>query len=83
MKKEEVFKTYYLEMRHKKANKQDIDEFEENKDALTKYLYCIEKLGVTDLKENFKGNYIALFKELEKEKEKEMKDSPLYQSFKK
>ena len=34
MKKEEVFKTYYQEMRRKKANKQDIDEFEENKDAL-------------------------------------------------
>ncbi|MBK6986096.1 MAG: hypothetical protein IPH32_15740 [Bacteroidetes bacterium] len=42
----------------------------ENKDALTKYLYCIEKLGVSDLKENFKGNYDKLFKDLEKEKKK-------------
>ncbi len=54
----------------------------ENKDALTKYLYCIEKLGVTDLKENFKGNYEKLFKEIEIDKEKEMKESPLYKSFK-
>ena len=36
-------------------------------EKLTRYLYCLEKLGVTDLKGNFKGDYAAAFARLDKE----------------
>jgi len=51
-------------------------------DALYKFLFCIEKLGVTHLKDNFKGDFEKEFKKIEKNKEKEMKESNIYKSFK-
>jgi len=54
-----------------------------NEDSLYKYLYCIEKLGVTNLKENFKGNFEKEFKKIEKEKEKEMTKNEIYKSYQK
>lgn len=54
----------------------------EEKNLIYKYLYCLEKLGVTDLKENFKGDFKKEFKKIEAEKEKEMKNSIIYKAFK-
>lgn len=54
----------------------------DNTAALYKYLYCIEKLGVTNLKSNFKGDFNVEFKKIEEEKEKEMKESIFYKAFK-
>jgi len=49
--------------------------------SLGYFLYCIEKLGITNLKENFKGDWEKEFKKIEAEKEKEMKDDPMYKAF--
>ena len=54
-----------------------------NEDSIYKFLYCIEKLGVTNLKGNFKGNFEKEFKNIEKEKEKEMTKSEIYKSYQK
>jgi tetratricopeptide (TPR) repeat protein len=53
------------------------------KDALHQYLYCLEQLGVKDLKANFEGDFSTIFKEIEQQKKKAMKESPIYQSMKK
>lgn len=50
--------------------------------AIHKCLYSLEKLGVKNLKENFKGNFVAIFKKIEKEKVKEMEENILYKSMK-
>jgi len=47
-----------------------------------KFLYCLEKLRVTNLKENFKGMFVKEFKKIEKTKEKNMTDSKAYKAFK-
>lgn len=51
-------------------------------DSLYKFLYCLEKLDVKNLKENFKGNFKKEFEKIEKEKEIEMTSSKIYKSFK-
>jgi hypothetical protein len=56
---------------------------ENNEDSLYKFLYCIEKLGVTNLKQNFKGNFEKEFRNIEKEKEKEMTKNEIYKSYQK
>lgn len=48
--------------------------------SMYNFLYCLEKLGVKDLKSNFKGNFDKIFKDIEKEKDKEMKSNKIYQS---
>ncbi len=55
----------------------------ENEIALTKFLYCLEKLGVTDLKENFKGNHEKEFKTVEKERQKAKEENFMYKMHKK
>lgn len=55
----------------------------DREDAITKFLYCLEKLGVKDLKENFKGDFGKAFAELEKKKQEDMENDPMYKSFKK
>lgn len=52
--------------------------FSDNKAALYKFLYCLEKLGVKDLKRAFKGDFTQIFKDIDREKEKQMKDSAVY-----
>ncbi|MDR3634700.1 MAG: hypothetical protein P4L84_12925, partial [Isosphaeraceae bacterium] len=47
------------------------------------FLYCIERLGVTGLKENFKGDHAAEFAKIAAERKKLMEESPLYQKMKK
>ncbi|MES2679059.1 MAG: hypothetical protein V4635_04205 [Bacteroidota bacterium] len=53
----------------------------ENEKALKKFLYCLEKLGTREAKENFKFDHAAEFKKIEEEKDKEMKESIIYKSF--
>lgn len=50
--------------------------------ALNRYLYCLEKLGVSGLKANFKGDFAKVFKEIEKDKERVMKNNAVYKSLK-
>jgi len=54
-----------------------------NTSSLNKFLYCIDKLGVTDLKQVFKGNFEKEFRKIDSEKEKEMKESDSYKVIKK
>ncbi len=58
--------------------------FDENNSekAIHNFLYCIDKLGEKKLKENFKGDFEKLFKEIEVEKEKTMKKNIFYKSMK-
>lgn len=47
------------------------------------FLYCLERLGVKDLKENFRGDHPAEFAKIAAERKKLMEESPLYQKMKK
>ncbi|MDJ1498149.1 hypothetical protein QNI19_34725 [Cytophagaceae bacterium DM2B3-1] len=55
----------------------------EREKALNRFLFCLEKLGVTTIKQNFTGDFDKEFKKIETEKEKEMKANPVYKAFKK
>jgi len=50
--------------------------------SMHNFLYCLEKIGVKDLKSNFKGNFDKIFKDIEKDKDNEMKSNSLYKSMK-
>jgi hypothetical protein len=52
-------------------------------ESLNKFLYCLDKLGVTDLKQVFKGNFEKEFSKIEKEKLKEMTKSEVYKHYSK
>jgi hypothetical protein len=54
----------------------------DNNKALNRFLYCLEKLGVSNLKQNFKGDFTKEFEKIEIDKTKEMKKSAMYKSFK-
>ena len=49
---------------------------------LDNYLYCLDKLGEKELKENFKGNFEKTFKKIDDQKEKEMKENSIYKNMK-
>ncbi|MWB95049.1 hypothetical protein GON26_11785 [Flavobacterium sp. GA093] len=49
--------------------------------SIYKLLYCLEKLGVPNLKNNFKGNFEKEFKSIEKNQEKDMVKSDAYKSY--
>lgn len=51
-------------------------------ESINNYLYCLNKLGEQELKSNFKGDFNKIFESIEKNKEKEMKSSSIYKSFK-
>jgi tetratricopeptide (TPR) repeat protein len=51
--------------------------------ALSRFLYCLEKLNVKTMREHFKGDFEKTFRDLEKEKQEEMENDPMYKSFKK
>lgn len=55
----------------------------EENDAIFRFLYAMEKLGVTELKSNFEGNFKKEFAKIEKNLKKQMESSPSYKSFKK
>jgi len=50
--------------------------------SINNYLYCLDKLGEKDLKSNFKGNFDDVFKKIDEDKEREMKNSAIYKSMK-
>ena len=50
--------------------------------SMNNFLFCLEKLGVKDLKSNFKGNFVKIFKDIENDKENEMKNNTFYKSMK-
>lgn len=64
---------FWLSASHDKRN---------HEETLNKYLYCLEKLGVSNLKSNFKGDFTKIFAKIEKQKDEEMKNSSIYKSMK-
>lgn len=52
------------------------------KDVIAHLLYCLEKLGDKEIRKNFKGDFDNKFKEIEKEREKMMIESSIYNAFK-
>lgn len=50
--------------------------------SLLRYMYCLERLGIKDLKDNFNYDYQEAFITIEKEKEDVMKNSQAYQEMK-
>ncbi|MFN5983207.1 MAG: hypothetical protein ACK476_05575 [Fluviicola sp.] len=55
---------------------------ENSKNALNHYLYCLDKLGETEVKSNFKGNFPKIFKKIDQERESAMKKNTLYKAMK-
>lgn len=53
------------------------------KKSLNYYLYCLDKLGETELKYNFNIDYDKVFKKIEKDKEKKMLKSSIYKKMNK
>ncbi len=51
---------------------------EQTTSALNNYLYCLDKLGETKLKANFKVDCDKVFKKIEKDKKAEMEESSWY-----
>jgi TPR repeat len=52
------------------------------KKSLARYLYCLEKLGVTQWKSQFEGDWPKAFADIDKEKDEAMKNSTMYKSMK-
>jgi len=53
-----------------------------NRNILACYLYCLNKLGVRKVAENFKGDFPAEFKKIEIKRKQLMENSELYKAFK-
>jgi tetratricopeptide (TPR) repeat protein len=49
---------------------------------LHRFLYCMEKLGISSLKENFNGDFPKEFAAIDQERDVRMKSNALYQSMK-
>ncbi|PCJ63623.1 MAG: hypothetical protein COA58_15920 [Bacteroidetes bacterium] len=54
----------------------------DSQESINNFLYCLDKLGNTQLKSNFKGDFKKIFKKIEKKKQNEMENSSIYQSMK-
>ncbi|WP_298903421.1 hypothetical protein [uncultured Psychroserpens sp.] len=50
--------------------------------SIHNFLYCLDKLGDTQIKSNFKGDFESIFKAIEKEKQTKMEDSAIFKSMK-
>jgi hypothetical protein len=53
-----------------------------NREMLPYCLYCLDKLGVKEIRKNFIGDFDKEFKKISKEQRKRMEASPAYNSFK-
>ncbi len=53
-----------------------------NREMLPYFLYALEKLGVTDIRKTFNGDFEKEFVKIDKARKKEMEGSPVYKSFK-
>ena len=47
-----------------------------SRELLEDFLYCLEQLGVKDLKENFRGDHAAAFARIKAERQKRVKAGP-------
>ncbi len=52
--------------------------FHGNRKLFEHFLYCVERLGVTNLKDNFRGEHKAEFATIAAERKKLMEESPLF-----
>lgn len=50
--------------------------------GLNRFLYCLEKLGVTELKKNFKGDFKKEFNSIDKQLNSDFKNNDFIQNFK-
>ena len=50
--------------------------------SIHNFLYCLDKLGDTEIKSNFKGDFETIFKAIDKEKQTRMESNPMYQAMK-
>lgn len=55
---------------------------DKQEDALHHFLYCLDKMGETALKANFKGDFEKIFKKIDQQRESEMEKSPMYKMMK-
>ena len=53
-----------------------------NRNILAYFLYCLDKLGETELRKNFKEDFSNEFKKIAKERQEKMENDEFYQSFK-
>ena len=53
-----------------------------NREMLPYCLYCLDKLGVQDIRKNFIGDFDKEFKRIDKERRKQMEENKFYRSFK-
>jgi len=56
---------------------------DKNTESLNKFMYCLDKLDVTNLKQVFNGDFEKEFRKIDAAKEKEMKESDAYKVIKK
>jgi tetratricopeptide (TPR) repeat protein len=54
-----------------------------NDESLSRLLYCLEKLGAPQIKENFKPEYSAGFDRIEQDRRKRMEEHPAYNAMQK
>lgn len=47
------------------------------------FLFCLDKLGDTQLRQNFKIDHVKVFREIEKERQRAMEKDPTYKMFEK
>ncbi len=55
----------------------------ENKIGLNRFLYCLEKLGIDEIKKNFKGNFEKEFNSIDKQLNEDFNNNSFIQKFNK
>jgi hypothetical protein len=60
-----------------RIKKEDLDK----KEILPYFLYCLDKLGVKEIRKNYEGDFEKEFKKIEKEKRKAMEGSVVYKLY--
>jgi hypothetical protein len=53
----------------------------QNRNIIAYFLYCLDKLGVDGMEENFEGNFEKEFKKIDDQRQKEMESNAMYKSF--
>lgn len=62
-------------------NEEKADELKER--SLYRFLYALEKLGIPQLKEDFDGDFVSIFKAIDAERQKAMEENVAYKYFEK
>lgn len=55
----------------------------QNRNILAHFLYCLDKLGIEGIAQNFKGDFKQEFKKIEEERKSIMEDSAAFKAFEK